>query len=62
MNRSGQAVAELVVGLIAVIVLFACLVQIGVLSKIHTGVMMEARRVVVFKWSEILRNKIDTKG
>ena len=27
-----------------------------------SDMMMEARRVVVFKWSEILRNKIDTKG
>jgi len=26
-----------------------------------SDMMMEARRVVVFKWSEILRNKIDTK-
>ena len=41
--RSGQAITEFVVGIIAVLVITACLVQIGVMSKIHTDVMSSAR-------------------
>ena len=41
--RSGQAMIEFVVALIAVMVLAAGLVQIGLLSKAHTDVMTEAR-------------------
>lgn len=43
-NRSGQAMIEFVVGLIAVMVLFAGLIQIASLTKVDTDVMVSARR------------------
>ncbi len=44
-SRSGQAIVELVVALVAVMVLFAGLLQIGLLANAHTKVMTEARRL-----------------
>ena len=43
MKKSGQALVEFVVSIVAVIVLVAGLVQIGLLTKVHTDVMQEAR-------------------
>jgi len=42
--KNGQAIVELVVALVAVLVLFAGLLQIGLLADAHTAVMTEARR------------------
>lgn len=43
-GRSGQAVTELVVALVALLVLFAGIVQISFLGFLHTRMMTEARR------------------
>ncbi|MEI6971263.1 MAG: hypothetical protein WCL44_07060 [bacterium] len=43
MSKSGQAIVEFVVAIIAVIVLVAGLIHIGVTSKVHTDVMTAAR-------------------
>jgi len=45
MNRRGQAMVEFVVAIIAVVVLFAALVQIGLLSKVDTDMMNKAREM-----------------
>jgi hypothetical protein len=44
MNRSGQAMTELMVALVALLVLFAGLLQVVSLSRVHTDTMVEARR------------------
>ena len=44
-SRAGQAIVELVVGLVAVIVLVAGIVQISTLGLMHSRVMTEARRL-----------------
>jgi hypothetical protein len=43
MKRNGQAMVEFMVAIIAVLVLFAGLVQVGLLSKADTDVMVKAR-------------------
>jgi len=43
-DRAGQAVVEFLVGLVAVLVLFAALLQMASLNKAHTDTMVEARR------------------
>lgn len=43
MKKNGQAIVEFVVAIIAVIVLVAGMVHIGITSKIHTDVMAKAR-------------------
>lgn len=42
-GRGGQAIVELVVGLVAILVLVAGLLQLGRLAHAHTQAMMEAR-------------------
>ena len=42
-GRRGQAILELVVGLVAMLVVFAGLLQIGGLNRLHTRAMIEAR-------------------
>ncbi len=42
-SRSGQAIIEMVVGLVAILVLVAGLLQLGRLGHEHTQLMMEAR-------------------
>lgn len=42
-GKSGQALLELVVGLVAILVLFAVIVQLGRLQRAHTETLMEAR-------------------
>jgi hypothetical protein len=44
-SRSGQAIVEFIVGLVAVLVLFAGLLQVATLTKKHTDTMVEARRL-----------------
>ena len=44
MKKGGQAIVEFVVALVAVMVLFAGLLQIGLFSRLHTDAMMEARK------------------
>lgn len=41
--RAGQALVEMVAGLVAILVVFAGLVQIGRLGRAHTQAMMDAR-------------------
>ena len=43
--RDGQAIVEFIVGLVAVLVLFAGLLQVASLAKTHTDTMVEARRL-----------------
>lgn len=43
-RRNGQAVLEFIVALVAIIIVFAGLLQVGLLAKIHTDIMTEARR------------------
>jgi hypothetical protein len=43
LKKNGQAIIEFVVGLIAVLVLFAGLYQLGLLAQAHTEVMINAR-------------------
>ena len=43
MKKDGQAVVEFIVAIIAVIVLVAGMIQLGLLQKAHTDVMIEAR-------------------
>ncbi len=43
MRKDGQALVEFVVGLIAVLVLFAALIQLGLLANAHTEIMVKAR-------------------
>jgi hypothetical protein len=43
-RRAGQALTELVVGLVAVMALLAGLIQIGLLTRAQTDVMIEARK------------------
>lgn len=42
-SRSGQALVEMVVGLVAILVLVAGLLQLGQLARAHTAALMEAR-------------------
>ncbi len=42
-RRSGQAMAEMVVGLLSIMLLVAGLVQIGMLSRHHTATLLDAR-------------------
>lgn len=42
-GKSGQALLELVAGLVAILVLFAVIVQLGRLQRAHTETLMEAR-------------------
>lgn len=42
-GKSGQALLELTVGLVAILVLFAVIVQLGRLQRAHTETLMEAR-------------------
>jgi len=42
-SRSGQALAEMVVGMVSILVLVAGLLQIGVLSREHTKTLLDAR-------------------
>lgn len=42
-RKSGQALLELVVGLVAILVLFAVIVQLGRLQRAHTQTLLEAR-------------------
>ena len=44
-RNGGQALVEFMVGLVAVLVLFAGLLQVASLSRIHTDTMAEARRL-----------------
>ena len=44
-GRGGQALVEFMIGLVAVLVLFAGLLQVASLSRIHTDTMVEARRL-----------------
>ena len=44
-NRDGQAITELMVGLVAVLALLAALVQIVTISKRHTDAMVTARKI-----------------
>lgn len=41
--KSGQALLELVVGLVAILILFAVIVQLGRLQRAHTDTLLEAR-------------------
>ncbi len=43
-TRSGQAIVEFIVGMVAVLTLLAALFQVASLAKTHTDVMIEARR------------------
>ncbi len=42
-SRHGQAIIELVVGLVVMLIVFAGLLQIGGLNRLHTRTMIEAR-------------------
>lgn len=42
-SKSGQALAELIVGVVAVMVLFALILQLGHLSRARTETLLEAR-------------------
>ena len=44
-RREGQAIVEFVVGLVAVLVLLAGLLQVASLTKTHTDTMVQARRL-----------------
>lgn len=44
MRKNGQAIVEFVVGIVAVVILVAGMVQIGLLTKAHCDVMGEARK------------------
>ena len=44
-RRDGQAIVEFIVGLVAVLVLFAGLMQVASLTKTHTDTMVNARRL-----------------
>lgn len=46
MKKNGQAIIEFVVGLIAMLVLFAGLYQLGLLAHAHTEIMINAREDV----------------
>jgi hypothetical protein len=43
-NRNGQALIEFIVGLVVVVVLFAGLMQLTTLTRLHTETMVQARR------------------
>lgn len=43
-NRSGQAIVEFIVGLVAVLALLAGILQVASLTKTHTDTIIEARR------------------
>jgi hypothetical protein len=42
--RNGQALIEFIVGLVVVVVLFAGLIQLATLTRLHTEAMVQARR------------------
>ena len=42
-SRAGQAIVEMVVGLVAILVVFAGFLQLGRMAHEHTKIMMEAR-------------------
>jgi len=44
-REGGQAIVEFIVGLVAVLVLFAGLLQVASLTKTHTDTMVSARRL-----------------
>jgi len=42
-SRSGQALIELTIALVAILAILAAILQVGILSRAHLGVMQEAR-------------------
>jgi len=44
LRKNGQAVVEFVVGIVAVVILVAGMVQLGLLAKAHSDAMTEARK------------------
>jgi hypothetical protein len=44
MKKKGQAMVELLCGLVSIIILVAALAQVGLISYAHTGVVVESRQ------------------